>query len=162
MSAPDVTEEHRGAGFWIGLVVGFAIMAYGIVGALANQGATRPVRAATWLVGADLLHDALVAPIVCAVGWLLVRIVRRPWRAPVRAGLVTSAFVIAIGWVPLRGYGRIPDNPSLAPLDYATAMLTALAIVWIACGIWAAALAVRSRTKRSSTGASGAATLGPS
>jgi hypothetical protein len=142
--APDAAER-RGAGFWIGLVVGFAIMAYGIRGALINHVATQPARFAIWLVGADLLHDAIVAPVVCSFGWLLTRVVPRPWRAPVRAGLMTTALVVAIGWIPLRGYGRLSDNPSLEPLNYATAMLTAIAIVWIACAVWAAVLAARSR-----------------
>ena len=138
-------QTPRGVGFWIGLALGLPIMAYGVVGAATNAG-THPIKLATWIVGADLIHDLLVAPVVGLVGWLLVKVARRPWRAPLRAALITTALIVAIGWVPLRGYGRIADNRSLAPLDYATTILTAVGAVWLACAVWIAAVAVRGRT----------------
>jgi hypothetical protein len=144
MSAPAL--KSRGAMYWTGVVVGLGILGYGIAGLLAHASATRPPKAATWIIGADLLHDLALAPLLGVVGWLVVRLVPRLLRAPVRAALIGTALVVAIGWIPWRGYGRLPDNPSLAPLDYASAMVTAVVAVWVACSIWAVVATLRSRS----------------
>ena len=132
--------EGHGPGFWVGLVIGGAVMTFGVVGLLDNANAVNPFAFATWFVGADLAHDLLLAPLVCLVGALLVRAVRMPWRVPVQGGLVASAIVLAVAWAPLRGYGRtaVPDNPTVLPLDYSTAVLTVLAAVWAAVATWLA------------------------
>ena len=148
--------EARGIVFWVGLIAGFAIMAFGVVGAIANRDATQPLESAKWLVGADLLHDLLVAPTVCFTGWLLVRFAPRVWRAPLRAALVATASVLVVGWIPLRGYGRIPDNPSLAPLDYATAIVTVVVIIWSVCLLWGCTAMARDKTRRRPKSVSGA------
>ena len=66
-------DPARSRASWIGFVVGIPIMLFGIGGALVQSGATHPVQFATWLVGADLLHDVLVAPAVCLIGFGLSR-----------------------------------------------------------------------------------------
>lgn len=129
----------------VGRVVGLPIMLFGIVGALAQAGATRPLGFGSWLVGADLLHDALVAPAVGVAGWALARFTPRVLRAPLGTALATSLVLLAIAWAPLRGHGALPDNPSLQPLDYSTSVPTAVAITWGACGVWAAGRALSAR-----------------
>lgn len=61
-----------------------------------------------------------------------------PWRAPIQAGLVATGVTLAIAWPGLRGYGRhiVPDNPSVQPLNYATATLTVLGVIWGVVAIW--------------------------
>lgn len=144
----DPRPDERGRPYWIGLVAGIAIMLFGVVGALVNFGATHPVQFAAWLVGSDLAHDLLVAPIACGVGWLLTATVPRPLRAPARAALLTTAVLVGVAWAPLHGYGRLPDNPSLEPLDYGTGVLTAVGAVWIACAVWAVVAAVGAHRRR--------------
>jgi hypothetical protein len=144
---PETPERTGGAGFWIGAVVGLGIMAFGIKGLLDAAPATRPDQVAFGAIGLDVLHDALVAPIACAVGLVMTRFL--PWRlrAPVRAGLFASAAVILVGWAALRGYGRasVPDNHTVDPLDYGTAVVTVLGFVWLTVGLWAAVAWSRSR-----------------
>src|SRR5690349_14802580 len=106
----DERGEPRTRAFWIGLVVGLAVMTYGIRGLLVDAAATRPTKAAEWLVAADLLHDLVLIPIVLAVGWLTRRLVPEALRWPIRAALIGTALAVAIGWIPLRGYGRLTDN----------------------------------------------------
>ena len=67
--------------------------------------------------------------------------------APVRAGLFASIVVILVGWAALRGYGRdqVPDNPTVDPLNYGTAVLTVLLTVWAAVALWAGFAIRRSR-----------------
>ncbi|HEY3724120.1 MAG TPA: hypothetical protein VGN59_12275 [Acidimicrobiia bacterium] len=138
---PEPREAPGGAPFWIGAVVGIGIMAYGVKGLLDAAPSTQPNQVGVSLLGLDLLHDAIVAPIVCLVGVLLARLLPRRVRGPVRAGLFASAIVILVGWAALRGYGhdQVPDNPTVDPLNYGTAVLTVLAVVWAGVVIWAIA-----------------------
>ncbi|MGQ0826321.1 MAG: hypothetical protein ACT4OX_15035 [Actinomycetota bacterium] len=141
--APD----ELGTRFWIFAVLGAAVMAYGVWGALDESAATHPRSLATWIVGADLLHDFLIAPLVATVGAAIARVVREPWRTPVRAGVIVTAVVVVVGFPAWGGYGRdrVPDNTSVAPLDYTTAILTVLSGVWLGAALWALARARAAR-----------------
>jgi hypothetical protein len=130
VSAP----QRRGVGFWLGLVVGWATMGFGLAGLLSEADDTRPGDLARWFLGGAVAHDALAAPVVCGAGWLLARAVPRSVRAPVAGGLVVTAAVVLYGWPFLRGYGLSPDNPSALPLDYAAGLATVLAAVWLVSG----------------------------
>ncbi|HEX6311569.1 MAG TPA: TIGR04282 family arsenosugar biosynthesis glycosyltransferase [Acidimicrobiia bacterium] len=122
--------------FWAGLAAGIPVMAFGVGWVLGHPGRGKPVELAKWVVGADLLHDAVLAPVACLVGVLVVARLPGTVRAPVRAGLFTSAIVFAVGYPALRGFGRNPTNPTELPLDYATAVATALGVVWVLVGLW--------------------------
>jgi hypothetical protein len=151
-SRPIATNSHsqlerHGAGFWISVALGGGVIAFGVRGAVHDAAATGPADFFVWIVAADLLHDLLVAPLVCVVGFVLTRTLPEPWRTPVRSGLIISALVVAVAWAGLRGYGRdqVPDNPTVQPLDYGTSVLTVLAVVWTAVAIW---VVVRVRSQR--------------
>ena len=58
-------SEDRGPGAWVALVVGLLVMAFGVHGLLTSL-SPRAVRSiATWVIGADLLHDLVAAPLLC-------------------------------------------------------------------------------------------------
>lgn len=144
MSEPK--EEVGGPRFWIGLVVGAAIMAWGawlFVDEAPSGAARRGL--VTWIVGADLFHDLLVAPLVLVVGWLLARFVPARWRGPVHVGVVTSACVLLVAALPLSGSAADAGNPTIQPLDYRMSTLTALALVWAAVASWALLASLRRR-----------------
>ena len=145
---PPTDERDRpGAIFWVGLLIGGGVMAFGLRGALMGLGSDSAIDVARWVVSADVLHDFLIAPIAVALGWVVGRLVPARFRAPVQAGLVASAITLAIGWPGLRGYGRhiVPDNPSVQPQNYATAVLTILAIIWGVVALWLTLRALRTR-----------------
>jgi hypothetical protein len=131
-------QPHAGAGFWIAAVVGGGVIAFGIRSAVNDVSATGPAEFFAWVVAADVLHDILIAPLVCATGFMLTRVLSERWRTPVRSGLIISALVLLVSWPALRGYGRhhVRDNPTVQPLDYATALLTVLAVIWIGIALW--------------------------
>jgi len=152
-SPPDTgrtTTERPGAIFWIALVIGGAVMAFGIRGVLTTFDTEPSRNLAVWIVGADLVHDLLVAPIAILVGWGIGRLVPRRWRVPVNAGLVATGVVLAVAWPALRGYGRavVPDNPSVQPLDYSTAVAWVLGAVWIAVAVWIGVRIASARSQR--------------
>lgn len=104
----------------------------------------RPVLWVRWWVTAAIVHDVVVAPLAIAVGWLVVRFAPRIVKAPVQAGLILTAVMVAASWPALRGYGRIASNPTYLPRNYGTGLVVTLLLVWAACGAWALARLLRS------------------
>jgi hypothetical protein len=145
--APRRPDRPHGAGFWVAAVVGLGVIGFGVRGILTHAEGTEPPEFAKWLVGADLLHDFVLAPLVCLAAAAVARLLPARVRAPVGSGLIATAFVLAVGWAPLRGYSRatVPDNPTVQPLNYATAITTVLVVVWAVVGLWIVVAWVRRR-----------------
>jgi hypothetical protein len=113
-------------------------MAVGVNGLVEHTDATPPSSYLRFLIGGDILHDLVVAPMTIFIGVLILRRVPAVVHPPLRAGLFASAIVITLSWPALRGYGRerAPDNPTVQPLNYATALLTVLAAIWLISLAW--------------------------
>jgi hypothetical protein len=143
-------SEPRGRAAAVGLVVGYAVMLFGAVGLLRAFSLQRTGQVAIWVIGADLLHDFLVAPVVCLVGIGLGRVVPSSWRWPVRAGVTGTAVVLVVAYPALRGFGRTtaPGNGTVLPLDYASATLTVVAVIWVLAVGWGIANLIVERRRR--------------
>ncbi|MEU3462212.1 hypothetical protein ABZ721_20040 [Streptomyces sp. NPDC006733] len=118
--------------------MGVAAMAFGAVLLFTDRQVRAPVDVLVWLAGAIVLHDAVLTPVVLAVGAALARWLPPHVRRPVRGGLITAACLTAVA-LPFLLRPSATANPSVLPLDYprntlvvlgAVAALTALA----ACG----------------------------
>jgi hypothetical protein len=130
-------RDGYGASFWSAFAVGWVVMGFGVVQLFASKdGAGDALRIVTWVAGGHAVHDAVVVPIALAIGAGVSALAAPRLRAPIRAGLLGTAFIFAVAYPALRGFGRKPSNPSLLPLDYGTAVLTATAIVWAAVLVW--------------------------
>ncbi len=137
MSAPN--DEHRPLPrtWWIAVGIGGAIMTWGVWFYLdATSDWARRLDFAKWLIGLALAHDLLFAPIVVTIGWLVTRTVPGSMRAPVQAGLIASGCVLLVALPPLRETANASRNPTIQPLEYSTATLTVLAVVWTVVGAW--------------------------
>jgi hypothetical protein len=145
-----MSPPRYGRPFWIALVIGVAVMAYGAAGLVGDTGVRASVDVGAWLVGADVAHDFVLAPFACVIGAVVARALPRWCRVPVQAALLTSGVLLIVVFPALRGFGRdqVPDNPSIDPLNYTTATLTALAVVWSAAGVWLAVRLVISDRER--------------
>lgn len=131
--SPEAGERHTGGKlFWAGAVAGWALIAVGVQGMLAEEEAANPEYLARVVVGAALVHDLVVAPLVCALAVLLGRLVRPPLRALVQAGLIASALVALYSYPFVRGYGRAPTNPSALPQNYGRGLALVLLAIWAA------------------------------
>ena len=130
-------------------VAGVALFAVAARYAIDRSIDVRPALWVRWWVTAAVVHDVIVAPAAIAVGWLVVRFAPRAVKAPLQAGLVVSAVVVAVTWPALRGYGRIPSNPTYLPRQYGTGLALTLLLVWGACGAWAAVRQGRASATRS-------------
>ena len=131
--------------------VGVLAMLWAAVLTLTGGKATNPVGVATWLVAGLVLHDAVLAPVVVATGWVLARVLPGWLRAPVQTGALVIG-VLTLASVPLLlGRGRRPDNPSADPLDYPRNLLLVAGVVAVVCAGWA----VAAWWRRSRSGAQG-------
>ena len=117
------------------LMLGWGVMAFGVVGLLHNSSRTHPDQWVKWFFGSLVAHDFIVAPVVFAIGALLVARIPAPWRAPIQGGLIATGIITLMSWPFLRGYGRDPSNPSVLPNNYAEGLLVVLAVVWAAVGL---------------------------
>lgn len=140
MTAPlnhhPLRHHPLGRSFWIGLAVGGPFVVYGFASVFGRADATSPADLARWLAAILLTHDLLVVPLVGTVGLLLARIVPGVARGPIQIGLFASAVVVVVAYPAIRGFGRLPNNPTVQPLDYANATLTVLVVVWSAVAVW--------------------------
>ena len=133
-----MSPPRYGREFWIALPIGTAIMAFGGVGLIGDTGLRAGMEVGGWLVGADVAHDFVLAPLACLIGAAVTRALPRWCCAPVQAALLTSGALLIVVFPALRGFGRdqVPDNPSVQPFDYTTATATALAVGWAGAGAW--------------------------
>jgi hypothetical protein len=132
----SVGSSRHGIGFWIALVVGTAIMGLAVGGAYGDLTTESFGSWGKWIIGADLVNDFLILPLVAGIGVGLTKVPLGRWRAPVQAGLFASAIVLIVGYPGIRELSA-SSNPTIQPLNYATATLTALGVVWAVVLAWA-------------------------
>ena len=131
-----VDDSPRGWLFWTSLALGWGVMAYAVVGIRSQADLTNPTELTRWVVGAAVVHDLLVAPMVTIVAIALAWRAPSWWGRPVAFAAAASA-IVAVFSIPLvRGFGRRVNNPSALPRDYAANL------AWVLAGIWATTAAV--------------------
>lgn len=110
----------------LGLLLGL----YGAYALLSRQDLAQLVSLGLWLAGGLVVHDAILAPVVLALGWVYrssPAALRRP--ATVALVVVGSLSVLA---VPVIGrFGARPDNPTLLdrPYFWSWVVLVVLSVV---------------------------------
>jgi len=127
-------DGSYGPVFWVAVALALVAFAVGMSTVL-DRGVSTLGEVAGVVVATDLVHDLVLLPVVAALAVLLRRVPPLA-RAPIGAALGWT-LVVGIVSVPLVGaFGRTPNNRSVLPLDYSTAVPTALATGWLICGIW--------------------------
>lgn len=140
-----MNEAKSSASFWVSLVFGWAFIGVGIALLVTTGGLGRVFDVGLWVVGLDLAHDLLLAPIATVAAIAVVAVLPARLRAPVLAGLGASAVVLLLAWPLLGGYGRRADNDTILPRNYSTAVALVLAVVWALAGVWFLVRLLRSR-----------------
>jgi hypothetical protein len=134
MSGEVPPDKEHGRIFWASLAIGWALMAFGVGGAIVDARSTNPPTLALWLAGSLVAHDLVIVPLVFAVGITVRRTVPAWARALVQAGLIVTG-VVALYSIPLLGgFGRDRANPSILPGSYGLALLVTLGLVWTGVG----------------------------
>jgi hypothetical protein len=131
---------RHGLAFRTGLGIALAASVVGVRAfADAVPDAGRRLAFVGWIVGAVIAHDALLVPFALSIGALVHRFLPPASRPPVRFGLAASGTVLLLAWRPLTGSGASRRNDTIQPLDYSSATLGALLLVWAlagAAGAW--------------------------
>lgn len=126
-----MSEEHGyGRLFWVSITVGWAGIGFGLVSALSHAGAARPVALGAYVLGTLVVHDLVLVPIVLAFAALVGRHLPTKARGWLLGAMVVSAMVALASYPEVRGFGRLPGNPSLLPRDYVGGLLLVLLLVW--------------------------------
>ncbi|MEX2458159.1 MAG: hypothetical protein WD770_04165 [Actinomycetota bacterium] len=129
MSARPATPG--GPLFWTLAVLGWGLIAAGIVGGLRNV--TSVPHWIAWLVGGVAVHDLVVAPVVAGIGRVLRRTTGAWFRAYVQGSLAFTALVAAVALPNALAFGRDPRNPSGLPANVwggALLLLLESLLVW--------------------------------
>ena len=127
--------QRRGPLFWLSAVAGWAVIFWGVRGALHHHIDTRPAELARFFVGGAVIHDLIFAPVVLGAGVLIARLVPGRWRAAVQAALLISGCAALFAWPEVRDYARVNHNPTSLPHNYTANLLVVVAAVWIATGL---------------------------
>lgn len=123
------SETPAGPAWWIGLIAGGGVLAFGLIGLLTNSTQTRPGNMVKFVVGGLIAHDAIVAPAVVIASFLLARLLPEAVRGGIQATLAVCAVLVVMSVPVLTGKGKDPNDPSTLPLDYPRNLAIVLAIV---------------------------------
>jgi hypothetical protein len=139
MSSAAQGAHRHGIGFWASVVVGVTIAAIGARTYLdVYPDGSRRVALATWVIGSDIVHDALLVPATIAVGVLVHHFVPARYRPAVRFAGIASGTALLLAWRPLTHSGAGKHNSTLQPLDYTRATSTVVLTVLVVTMAWAA------------------------
>ena len=84
---------------------------------------------AIWLVGAVIIHDGIVSPLVVTVGWLVSRVVPQRARRYLQAALVTAALVTVIAVPLIFREGTQPPSKALLRQHYGANLTVLVSII---------------------------------
>lgn len=130
-NAREEGKTTGGPAFWIGVVIGWTMIALGIRGLLHDHVATNPAVVGRYVLEAALILDLVVAPIACAAGLLIARLFKPPLRAIVGGGLVASVVIAVYSYPFVRGFGQSPNLPSALFINYGRGLVIVLALIWL-------------------------------
>jgi hypothetical protein len=142
---PPAPNRRRGPLFWSATAAGWALIAWGIRGALIHRIDTRPPQLLRFFVTGLAVHDALFAPAVLLAGVVLARSVPTRWRATVQAALLVAGTAALFSYPLVRGYAHILRNPTSLPRNYGAGLAIVVAVVVVAAVAGRLALAVTAR-----------------
>ena len=126
------------------LLAGLGALGWGTWLLLTGGRATAPAGALTWLAGALLGHDAVLAPLSVAAGWAMLRLTARlpgAARRVVAGGLFVAACLVLVALPALLAPGI--DNATATPRDYGRGLVTLLLVVAAAVALLLALVAGR-------------------
>ncbi len=135
---------------WVFIALGFALMAFSLVGVFREADQADPGNWIPWLVGAAVVHDAVLLPLVVLVGFGFAAIGPPGLRACLRWAVAVGAVVTLATWPVVRRFGANPDDPSELPLPAGRNLV----VLWVVLlvGALVVGVAVELRGRRRSAG----------
>lgn len=131
-SPGDTADLRPGPVAWLVIALGWSVMVVAVLGAWGDDALRGIGSWVRWIVGAALVHDLLLLPVVLIAGWVLTRLVPRPWRVPLRTALLVGGITALAVWPTARRWGARDDNPSILPLPVARNLAILVAVLLVA------------------------------
>ena len=124
-------QQHEyGVLFWVGTVIGWAIIIYGARLLLADDEAEWFNTVRLVAIG-SIAHDVVWLAASVGGGWLLTRVIGRAIPFWIRWGGWTTAIIVAM-WLPVgHRYGDRLNNATILPRNYTNSIVILLAIIWV-------------------------------
>ena len=110
-------------------VAGIGVGTYGVSQLLTYIPVQSLVVLALWLIGALIIHDGLLSPVVVGVGTVLRRYVPDRGRRYLQFGLIMSAMVTVIAVPMIYRANREPPSKALLLQDFSTNLTVLLAML---------------------------------
>jgi hypothetical protein len=126
----NVRNGYPGKAFWIGLAAGWAVVAFGVAGLVANRADTKPFEVMYRFAELVVVHDAVVAPLAFVIGAIATRWLPAIVRGPVRGALALTAIVVVFA-LPLVQRLGARQNSSVLPLAYGPNLAIVLGAIWL-------------------------------
>ena len=109
-------------------VAGIALGAFGVFRLVTEIAPHSLLILVVWLVAALIIHDALLAPSVVGVGWLLRRFVPNRGRRYLQLALIMIAFVMVIAVPMILLRGSQPAVKALLLRDYGANLILIIGV----------------------------------
>lgn len=130
------------------VVVGVLVIAFGAYVLVTTVRPNRIWGLATWLLGAVVLHDAILSPFVVGVG-LLLRRTGRSLRAGalvvVQAAIVLGSVLALVVLPEIAAKHHGTKNPTVLPFDYGARLLLVEGVLLLVVALVLVVAAVRAR-----------------
>ena len=136
-------------------ISGSALAAFGVFRLVTEISSHALLVLAVWLIAALILHDAVLAPSVVGVGWLLRRHVPDRARRFVQVALIMSSLVTVIALPMIFLRGSQPAVKALLLRNYGANLILLIGIIAAVSLILYAVQVARDRTRSSRVRASG-------
>jgi hypothetical protein len=126
---PSAQEGEGGAVFWIGAVIGWAVIGVGLFGVLDHPKSANAFKVFRLLVGLNVVNDAVVIPTLILLAFVFRRLAPSWLRMPVQVWFIMAGAVTVYAYPIVSGFGRSKVNPSILPRNYAHGLLIVLACI---------------------------------
>lgn len=110
-------------------VAGILLGLYGAVSLLTNVDIGTLLLLALWLIGAVVIHDGIVSPLVIGVGWLIHRVVPARARRYLQGGLIAAGLVTVVAIPMISQQGAQPANKALLQQNFGVNLTVLVALV---------------------------------
>jgi hypothetical protein len=128
--------------------VGIALAAFGIFRLVSETPLHSLAVLALWLAAALVLHDAILAPSIVGVGWLLRRFVPDRGRRFVQIALIMMALVVVIAIPMIFLRGSQPAVKALLLRHYGANVILIIGVIAVVSLILYAVRVARDRTRQ--------------
>ena len=108
---------------------GILLLLYGAVSLLTNVDFGTLLLLALWLIGAVVIHDGIVSPLVIGVGWALHLFVPPRARRYLQGGLIAAALITVVAIPMIAQQGALPASKGLLQQNFGGNLSLLLGIV---------------------------------